>query len=190
MSYPSLQQKNCADQICNIIAGITPLDAIEQGHISDTLVWIKSGAPIFRIQKPAVPDKHLVSYFIVFDKNASKVLLVDHINAMKWLPAGGHVDPNEHPKETVRRECMEELNLKADFWCEDPVFLTSTFTDGPLTHHWDVSLWYVIKGDSQAIYDYDPREFHGIQWFGFDEIPYANTDPHMQRFMNKFKQML
>lgn len=69
-------------------------------------------------------------------------------------------------------------------------FLTSTFSTGILTHHWDVSLWYVLKGDSRVNYDYDSREFNSIQWFGFDEIPYYRSDPHMQRFVNKLKGML
>ena len=179
------------NQIHKLVSNITPFDTLEQEHINDTLSWIESGAPIFRIQKPDVPNKHLVSYFVVFDENASKILLVDHINAMKWLPSGGHVDEDEHPFNAARRECMEELTLEADFWCEDPIFLTSTFTSGRLPpHHTDVNLWYVLKGDHRMNYEYDTREFHGIKWFGFDEIPYDNTDPHMERFVNKLKGML
>lgn len=66
MSHPSLQQKNCADQICNLIAGIKPFDAIEQEHIDETLAWVKSGAPIFRVQKPATPNKHFVSSAVIY----------------------------------------------------------------------------------------------------------------------------
>ncbi|MES2252865.1 MAG: NUDIX hydrolase [Pseudomonadota bacterium] len=185
-----MRQKNIIDQIRTLITNITPFDALEQEHINDTLAWIESGAPLFRIKKPDVPNKHLVSYFVVFDENASKILLVDHKNAMKWLPSGGHVDIDEHPIDAARRECMEELNLEADFWREAPLFLTSTFTTGQMTHHFDVSLWYVVKGDHRVIYEYDTREFHGIKWFGFDEIPYDNADPHMGRFINKLKGML
>jgi 8-oxo-dGTP diphosphatase len=190
MTNAHLKQSTVTDQICDIITNITPFDALEQEHIDDTLAWIKSGAPIFRIQKPDVPNKHLVTSAIIFDEKASKILLVDHKNYLEWLPAGGHVDLNEHPKTATARECMEELNLEADFWCEDPIFLTSTFTTGQLTHHFDVSLWYVLKGDSRVNYDYDSREFNSIQWFGFDEIPYDRADPHMQRFVNKLKGML
>ena len=37
-------------------------------------------------------------------------------------PAGGHVEPNEDPKETVRRECLEELGVEADFLIPGPIF--------------------------------------------------------------------
>ncbi|MFI5343447.1 MAG: NUDIX domain-containing protein [Chlamydiales bacterium] len=38
--------------------------------------------------------------------------LVDHKKANLWLPAGGHVEPNEHPRETVKREILEELSIQ------------------------------------------------------------------------------
>ncbi len=178
------------NKIHTVISNITPFDALEQEHINDSLQWIESGAPIFRIKKPDVPNKHLVSYFVIFDEAAHKILLVDHINAMKWLPSGGHVDVDEHPFDAARRECMEELKLDAEFWREAPLFLTLTYTTGKLTPHYDVNLWYVIKGDHRVRYEYDPGEFHTIQWFGFDEIPYDNADPHMERFVRKLKGML
>jgi hypothetical protein len=149
-------------QIHTLVSNIAPFDTLEQEHINDTLSWIESGAPLFRIKKPDVPNKHLVSYFVVFDKNASKILLVNHKNAMKWLPAGGHVDVDEHPFDAARRECMEELNLDADFWYEAPLFLMQTLTCGQQTPHIDISLWYVVKGDYRLYYEYDSREFNGI----------------------------
>ncbi|MEE3919135.1 NUDIX domain-containing protein [Micromonospora sp. BRA006-A] len=30
-----------------------------------------------------------------------------------WLPSGGHVEPGEHPADTVRRELREELGVAA-----------------------------------------------------------------------------
>ncbi len=170
------------------MSSITPFDPVEQQHITDTLLWIDSGAPIFRIQKPDVPNKHLVSYFVLFDEQNQKILLVDHRKAQLWLPSGGHVEINENPKETVNRECFEELNIQADFWLDKPLFLTSTITVGITaghTEHTDVSLWYVLNGDSTASYAFDAEEFNAIKWFGFSEIPYEKSDPHMGRFISK-----
>lgn len=148
--------------IIDIVSGIIPLDNLEQEHITDTLAWITSGAPLYRIQKPDVPNKHLVSYCVLWDERASKILLVNHKKAGLWLPAGGHVEVDEDPKETVRRECLEELNIRDDFWCEDPLFLTSTETVGLTAGHRDVSLWYVLKGNALEHYCFDGEEFHGI----------------------------
>jgi 8-oxo-dGTP pyrophosphatase MutT (NUDIX family) len=176
--------------IVHIIDNIKPWDALESAHIQDTLTWIHSGAPIFRIEKPDIPNKHLVSYFVVIDPNTLQVLLVDHKKAALWLPAGGHVEINEDPKETVRRECLEELGVEANFWFSDPIFLTSKVTVGHAGDHTDVSVWYVLKGDCQHEYAFDHTEFHQIQWFSFNEIPYQKSDPHMQRFIDKLSSML
>lgn len=173
-----------------IVKGLEAFDSPEEAHINDTIAWIESGAPIFRITKPDTPDKHLVAYFVLFDERNAKILLTDHRKSGLWLPAGGHVEINEDPKETVRRECMEELSVQADFWREDPLFLTSTVTVGITAGHVDVSLWYVLKGDSDHSYAFDEREFKSIRWFGFDDIPYEKSDPHMERFIKKLKTQM
>jgi 8-oxo-dGTP pyrophosphatase MutT (NUDIX family) len=171
--------------IANIVAAIYPFDDLEHQHIQETLSWIESGNPLFRLEKPNIPPKHLVSYFILLDEEARKVLLVDHRQAQLWLPSGGHVEVGEHPREAVVRECFEELGTEAEFWSEDPVFLTSTVTVGLTAGHTDVSLWYVLKGDHHATYSFDGQEFASLKWFHFDEIPYARSDPHMRRFIHK-----
>lgn len=173
--------------INDIISNITPYDALEQQHIADTIAWINSGVPIFRIAKPDIPNKHLVSYFVLYDEISRKILLVDHIKAELWLPSGGHVEINEDPKETVRRECLEELGVQADFWTDDPIFLTVTVTVGLTAGHTDVSLWYILKGDQNTLYKFDKSEFNDVRWFSFNEIPYENSDPHMRRFIDKLK---
>lgn len=177
-------------RVRKIISGIKPMDELEQIQINDSLAWIDSGSPIFRIARPNIPDKHLVSYFIIFDNEALKVLLVDHKLSGLWLPTGGHVEFDENPLETVQRECLEELQIKAEFWREDPIFLTSTITVGLTAGHTDVSLWYVLKGHHQINYNFDPQEFNSIRWFDPDEIPYEQSDPNMKRFISKLWNLL
>jgi 8-oxo-dGTP diphosphatase len=176
--------------VYHIVANILPVDNLEREHIQDTLTWIQSGEPIFRVQKPDVPPKHLVSYFVLFDENAKKVLLVDHKKAKLWLPSGGHVEVGEHPRDAAVRECLEELEIEAEFWKNDPIFLTSTKTVGLTAGHTDVSLWYVLSADHQMNYQFDAEEFTAIEWFSLDKIPYERSDPHMERFINKLKGCL
>lgn len=147
--------------------------------------WIDSGAEIFRIAKPATPDPHLVAYFLLIDQNEQKLLLVEHIKADLWLPAGGHVELNEHPKETISREILEELGEQADFLSDTPFFLTVTKTTSFKGNHTDVSLWYVLKAGIATPFQYDKKEFHSIRWFAPDEIPLDQSDPHMHRVIQK-----
>lgn len=169
---------------------IIPIDALEAKHIQETMIWMGSGASIFRIQKPDIPPKHLVSYFVLLDIVQNKLLLIDHKKAGLWLPAGGHVEVDEHPRVTATRECKEELGIEADFWKVEPLFLTSTVTVGLTAGHTDVSLWYILKGEEGQPLNVDSEEFNCFHWFHFDEIPYEKSDPHMRRFVNKLKMNL
>lgn len=47
--------------------------------------------------------------FIVDSQN--RTLLLWHKRLQRWMPPGGHIDPDELPEETARRECKEETGL-------------------------------------------------------------------------------
>ncbi|OJU81653.1 MAG: NUDIX hydrolase [Chlamydia sp. 32-24] len=177
-------------KIYTLIDQIIPFDAMEEKHITFAKDWINSGVDIFRISQPNIPNIHLVSYFIILDPDTYHFLLVDHKKAKMWLPPGGHVELNEHPKDTVKREIHEELGIEADFLLEEPLFLTLTTIEDDLIPHTDVSLWYVLKANKNQFFIFDKQEFHTIQWFIKEQIPYKKTDPHMQRFIEKLSQKL
>lgn len=168
------------------VESIVPLDGLEEKTRADALAWIDSGVELCRIEKPATPNKHLVSYFVIVD--GDHVLLVDHINAQRWLPTGGHVEPGEHPRTTVLREVDEELGLEGEFLMEGPLLITSTMTVGKTAGHTDVSLWYVLKGKRGQDMVYDDSEFHEVKWFHKDALPVHRTDPHMERFIAKLER--
>lgn len=174
--------------IANLVRTIKPYDALEEQHLHATLRWIESGAPIYRIHKPATPPQHLVAYFVVFDQVRQLLLLGDHRKAELWLPTGGHVEPNEHPQTTVIREAREELYIDANFLIPHPLFLTVTQTVGYTAGHTDVSLWYLLTSDSQQALRYDHGEFARIAWFPINNLPYERSDPHLQRFAAKLQQ--
>lgn len=164
---------------------ITAFDALERQQLSDALAWIDSGAEIFRTAKPATPPKHLVSYFAVID--GEHILLVDHKKALLWLPAGGHVEPQEHPRATVLRELAEELGFAAAHPIDAPVMITCTETVGLTAGHTDVSLWYVVRASRAQPIQFDASEFNGVRWFHFSEVPLQRSDPHMGRFLAKLR---
>jgi 8-oxo-dGTP diphosphatase len=162
---------------------VEPLDELEQASKIDVLSWIDSGVEICRLEKPAVPPKHLISYFAVVD--GEHILLVDHINAELWLPTGGHVEPGEHPRTTALREAKEELSIDGEFLQDQPLFLTITETVGKTAGHTDVSIWYALRGDRSAELVFDASEFLGVRWFHRDDVPLDRTDKHMERFLKK-----
>jgi 8-oxo-dGTP pyrophosphatase MutT (NUDIX family) len=170
------------------LMAIEPLDATEREHLADALAWVDSGAGLFRIEKPATPPKHLVSYFAVVDDD--HILLVDHKNAQLWLPAGGHVEPGEHPRTTVLREIKEELGFTAAHDIEAPLMVTCTETVGLTAGHTDVSLWYVVRASRNQAIQFDEGEFNAIRWFAFSAVPLGRSEPHLARFIQKLTSRL
>ncbi|MBL4660286.1 MAG: NUDIX domain-containing protein [Alcanivoracaceae bacterium] len=165
------------------IASINPCDEKERLTQVEVLNWIDSGEELCRLKKPAFPPKHLVSYFAVID--GDYVLLVDHINAKLWLPTGGHIEPNEHPRKAALREAKEELGLDGEFLRDGPILLTSTETVGKTAGHTDVSIWYALKGQKNFPLDFDTSEFYEVRWFHRNDVPMDRTDPEMGRFLDK-----
>jgi 8-oxo-dGTP pyrophosphatase MutT (NUDIX family) len=49
----------------------------------------------------------------VFVVNEGRVLLHWHRKLQRWLPPGGHIEPNELPDEAAVREVMEETGVAA-----------------------------------------------------------------------------
>ncbi len=165
------------------VVSIRPFDAQEEIHQADTLAWIDSGAPLFRTAKPATPPRHLVSYFAVID--GREILLVDHKSAHLWLPSGGHVEPGEHPRDTVARELREELGFVSGHNIAEPLMITCTTTVGLTAGHIDVSLWYIVTAPRAQPINYDEHEFTDVRWFRFSDVPLNRSDPHLARFLAK-----
>jgi 8-oxo-dGTP diphosphatase len=178
------------DRLLAEVAAIRPGDAAEAADRQVVLDWINSGADLYRRVKPDQPPMHLVSYFALVDPKAGSLLLVDHINAGLWLPTGGHVEPDEDPADTVRREVGEELGIAAAFWAKAPVMVTVTTTVGRTAGHVDVSLWYVLTGAVGQALTFDRSEFTDLRWFGFDDLPMQRTIPDVPRFVRKLRGLL
>lgn len=162
---------------------LAPVDAREAQDIDSSMRWVEQAEEVCRLAKPDVPDKHLVSYFLL--KDGDYLLLVDHINAELWLPTGGHVDRHEHPRETVRREVFEELGLRLTGEIAAPVFITVTNTRGKTKGHTDVSLWYLLPVSREQRLIFDQSEFHSVRWFHKDEIPWHRSEPNLPRLLDK-----
>lgn len=169
--------KSIRQQISQLISDIAPFDEAEKQTMDDALNWIASGAQIFRIQKPAIPPKHLVVYSLLVDPLQQKIILFDHKLSGLLLPCGGHIDQDELPYLAAKRELKEELNmdlpmLQTDF--QVPFFISQMLTVGSVTPHTDVSLWYLFRTDANSPIDQNAadfkKEFNGYQWYGFDQI--------------------
>jgi len=180
--------------IVDLVERISPWDELEKTHQDEVLSWLRSGMPIYRTA-PDVPKRHLVSYFVVIDEMRDELLLVAHRKAGLWLPTGGHVEVDEHPWQTVVRECGEELRIAASPSAavgNRPLFVTVTATRG-VRPHTDVSLWFVVSADRTEVNWYDAAEFSDVRWLSIGAVrgePPDHLDPHLHRFAAKLKSVL
>jgi len=187
--------KSLINSMIHEVEEITPYDDLERAHQSDVVKWLQGGTNPFRLKKPDIPPKHLVSYFVLVDTEHHSILLVDHIKAQLWLPTGGHVKFNESPHDAVIREAQEELNVRAVFLrnIQKPFFITMGKTVGLTPGHTDVSLWYLLRGNVHDTLHYDRREFTDIEWYTYEEVLETDPaifDPHLQRFTRKLESYL
>ncbi len=182
--------------IDDLVSRVSPFDRQEAADQVDIRRWVGSGAPLFRVQPPAVPPRHLAVYFALLDEGSRAVLLVDHVKAGCWLLPGGHVDDREDPRRTVAREAAEEWGITArfheGFGAGEPFFLTVTQTRGAHSHT-DVTLWFVLAADRADVIRPDLSEFRSVRWFSLDESAQwaeGDFDPQMHRFVAKLKATL
>lgn len=177
------------------VSSIKPFDLLEQLHQADALDWINSDATLCRWQKPDKPPQHLVVYGVVLSPDAGQVLLVDHHQAQKWLPPGGHVEAGENPAVTVERELGEELRLSAHWWpglSQRPLFVIRTITVGLTAGHTDVTLWYAVTAPMDEALWFDTAEFRSVRWFGARDLAGlepSQYEPHLLRFMSKHQAL-
>jgi 8-oxo-dGTP pyrophosphatase MutT (NUDIX family) len=58
-------------------------------------------------------QRHFTATAFVVDSKR-RTLLLWHKRLERWMPPGGHVDPDEMPEDTARRECKEETGLDVE----------------------------------------------------------------------------
>ena len=58
-----------------------------------------------------------VAIFVVHDR---KVLLIHHRKLNRWLPLGGHIEPDEDPEQAALREAREESGFEVELIGERP----------------------------------------------------------------------
>ncbi len=115
-----------------------------------------------------VPD-HICAFFVPIHRQSGSVYLGHHIKGRDWMPPGGHIEPGEHPVETVRREFREELRVGLGKEKIEIFNLSIKKIEHPRRYcrlHYD--LWYLVWTD-KLDFDFDPGEFYEAGWFGIRE---------------------
>ncbi len=118
-----------------------------------------------------------------------KTLMIWHPKFHKWMPPGGHLEPNETPPEGARREVREETGLEIVFFSDEHLRIESSnaislerpffclletlpsLGDHPAHEH--IDLVFLARPVSLVPLS-EPA--HRNQWFNVEEIEQLNKE--------------
>ena len=131
-----------------------------------------------------------------------KVLLIHHKKLRKWLPPGGHLDPNELPSVAAVREVFEETGFEVELLPQENVWIerwnASSFprpymclleeipehNGHPAHQHVDFIYLARLTGGN---HNTNHQEIHDMRWFSLHEIENLASD---EEIFDETKQTL
>jgi 8-oxo-dGTP pyrophosphatase MutT (NUDIX family) len=120
------------------------------------------------------PTRDFTVAVFVVDQRAGTVLLHYHAKLGRWLPPGGHIEPDELPDKAALREVFEETGVIASLVCEQAIAVDLPGQPRQLCRplgvqladirpgHQHIDLVYLARGEPA-----EPRE--GVGWFRPEE---------------------
>lgn len=128
------------------------------------------------------PISHLSTYFAAHDPDRRLVFLGHHKKSGLWLFNGGHLEPDERPRQAVFREAREEWGMElSESDVGEPALLTIAEIDNPIRpcrRHFDV--WYFLAFHRQMFHPKQAAlraEFSRSGWMPLAEARQLVTDP-------------
>lgn len=64
-------------------------------------------------------QRHFTATALVIDEKQRRALLLWHKRLQRWMPPGGHMEPNEIPDQAAAREAKEETGLDVEILGEE-----------------------------------------------------------------------
>lgn len=126
-------------------------------------------------------QKHFTATVYILERQ--KILLIKHPKLGKWLPPGGHLEPNETPEDAAIREAFEETGLHISLISDENIVIDRwnarsmkrpylclletipAYKDEPAHYHIDMIFLGSLSPKTQEI-----KESAAMRWFSLDEI--------------------
>ncbi|MEI6843198.1 MAG: NUDIX domain-containing protein [bacterium] len=144
------------------------------------------------ISKAENSTSHFCTYFLPYNPETGEIFLIHHKKSGLWLAPGGHLDKDETPTDTLKREVMEELGFeikKPETY--QPFLLTMTKIptrpNSTCRMHYDI--WYAIPTDGRE-FAVDMTEFFASQWISLEGAREIVIDRQNLTAFAKIEEML
>jgi 8-oxo-dGTP pyrophosphatase MutT (NUDIX family) len=135
---------------------------------------------------------HFCVFFLPYDAPSQSVYLGHHIKADDWISPGGHIDKDEHPLKTVKREFFEELNHALTNERIEIFDITVKYIDSTLHNckiHWD--LWYMVHVNEKKDYPYIKKEYYNAGWFELNKaLKKIKKNPNYKKTVEKLSTIM
>lgn len=121
-------------------------------------------------------ERHFNVTVYIVNEESKKFLMIKHKKLQKWLPPGGHIEPNEIPDDAARREVFEETGLKVHLFGDTfppesdlirPFGVQRNIIEEGKHEHLDL-IYFALAREVKV--KQNIIETEGINWFGIDEI--------------------
>jgi 8-oxo-dGTP pyrophosphatase MutT (NUDIX family) len=132
---------------------------------------------------------HITASGFIVNKEAAKMLLVQHTKLNLWLQPGGHLDEGETTYAACLREVAEETFLK-DIVSDGVLFDIDIHlipTNKGLPPHFHFDIRYLLYVD-EALPVEISEESLAIQWVKLDEVQNFNNSDSMLRPVQKIEK--
>lgn len=140
------------------------------------------------IENSAGMKKQFTATGYVINAEATRMLMIFHRGLQRWLPPGGHVEPDEFPGDTALREVLEETGLRAQHAGEPRFDLklnerTESQLPTPFSmaaqlipesskdiEHIHMDLMYLLTAEDHDPTEVTEAEIEGVAWFSRSEV--------------------
>lgn len=158
--------KNYKKQIADLIDQVKKINYIDQQIIFKFQQFINNQ---WFLTKSEGSTTHLGTFFLPINNKTKSIYLVDHIKAKMWIPPGGHIEKDELPINTIRREFKEELNHQLT--TEEIKLFNLSVT--PINRLWEncvthYDFWYSVSIEKFP-FNFLKKEFNDGKWFDLEE---------------------
>ena len=132
--------------------------------------------------------------------NQDKVLLIHHSKLDKWIPPGGHIDPNETPDTALKREIKEELDLEIEILNRNDIPFDGNITEQlalpfyvnvhNVGDHEHCCFFYLCTPKNPEKLAINEKELRDFRWFTEEELNEEHVPSDVRNISKKAFNLL